>query len=71
MVKWVETGMHHDNKVSMHYSIFLLFPLGAGLIRGVYVTVRVTISRTWRTLDLAVLGDLISKYLPLLWKSQS
>jgi len=28
------------------YSIFLLFPLGAGLILGVYVTVRVTISLT-------------------------
>lgn len=28
------------------YSSFLLFPFGAGLILGVYVTVRVTISRT-------------------------
>ena len=28
------------------YSIFLRFPLGAGLMRGVYVTVRVTISLT-------------------------
>ena len=53
------------------YSSFLLFPLGAGLIRGVYVTVLVTISRTCRTLDLCVFGDLISKYLPLLFKSQS
>lgn len=53
------------------YSIFLLFPLGAGLIRGVYVTVRVTISRTCRTLALCAFGDLISKYLPLLLKSQS
>jgi hypothetical protein len=58
---------------SSRYSIFLLFPLGAGLIRGVcvYVTVRVTISRTWRTLDLADFGELTSKYLPLLWLSQS
>ena len=28
------------------YSTFLLFPFGAGLILGVYVTVRVTISLT-------------------------
>tara|TARA_R110002060_G_scaffold14416_6_gene20222 strand:+ start:93 stop:437 length:345 start_codon:yes stop_codon:yes gene_type:complete len=54
-----------------YYSIFLLFPLGAGLIRGVYVTVRVTISLTWRTLDREDFGDLTSKYLPLLLKSQS
>jgi hypothetical protein len=40
-------------------------------MRGVYVTVRVTISLTCRTLDRADLGDLTSKYLPLLWKSQS
>lgn len=53
------------------YSIFLLFPLGAGLIRGVYVTVRVTISLTWRTLDLEAFGELTSKYLPLLLNSQS
>jgi len=55
----------------IHYSIFLLFPLGAGLIRGVYVTVRVTISLTWRTLDRLPFGDFTSKYLPLLLKSQS
>jgi len=47
--------------------------LGAGLILGVYVTVRVTISRTCRTLGLLIRGDLISKCLPwpLLLKSQS
>jgi hypothetical protein len=55
----------------LHYSIFLLLPLGAGLMRGVYVTVRVTISLTCRTLGLADFGDLTSKYLPLLLKSQS
>jgi len=55
----------------MDYSTFLLFPFGAGLIRGVYVTVRVTISLTWRTLDRVLLGDLISKYRPLLLRSQS
>lgn len=53
------------------YSTFLLLPFGAGLIRGVYVTVRVTTSLTWRTLDRVVFGVLISKYLPLLLKSQS
>jgi len=39
----------------------------------VYVTVLVTISRTWRTLGLVIRGDLISKCLPwfLLLKSQS
>jgi hypothetical protein len=45
--------------------------LGAGLILGVYVTVRVTISRIWRTLERDVFGDLISQYRPLLLKSQS
>jgi hypothetical protein len=55
----------------IHYSIFLLLPFGAGLMRGVYVTVRVTISLTCRTLDRADFGDLTSKYLPLLLKSQS
>lgn len=49
----------------MNYSIFLRFPFGAGLIRGVYVTVRVTISLTSRMLDRDVFGDLTSKYLPL------
>jgi len=33
-------------------SIFLLLPLGAGAILGVYVTVLVTTSRMCRTLDL-------------------
>lgn len=33
-------------------SIFLLLPLGAGAILGVYVTVRVTTSRMCRMLDL-------------------
>jgi len=37
----------------------------------VYVTVRVTISLTWRTLDRVGFGDLTSKYRPLLWGSQS
>jgi len=55
----------------MVYSIFLRFPFGAGLIRGVYVTVLVTISLTSRMLDRLVFGDLISKYLPLLIPSQS
>jgi hypothetical protein len=40
-------------------------------MRGVYVTVRVTISLTWRTLDRLPFGDFTSKYLPLLLKSQS
>jgi hypothetical protein len=40
-------------------------------MRGVYVTVRVTISLTCRTLDRADFGDLTSKYLPLPWMSQS
>jgi hypothetical protein len=41
-------------------------------MRGVYVTVRVTISLTVRVLDRADFGDLISKeYLPLLLMSQS
>lgn len=46
-----------------NYSIFLLLPLGAGHICGVcvYVTVLVTISLTWRTLDLVAFGDLTSK----------
>lgn len=57
--------------IKLLYSIFLLFPLGAELIRGVYVTVRVTISLTWRTLERVALGDLMSKYLPLLLQSQS
>jgi len=35
------------------------------------VTVRVTISLTWRTRDCDLCGDLMSKYLPLLLKSQS
>lgn len=55
------------------YSIFLLFPFGAGAICGVdvYVTVLVTVSLTSRTLDL-VLGDFASQYLPPLEaKSQS
>lgn len=34
------------------YSTFRLLPLGAGAIRGVYVTVRVTTSRMCRTLVL-------------------
>jgi hypothetical protein len=37
----------------------------------VYVTVRVTISLTSRCIVLVVLGDLISKYLPLRAASQS
>ena len=53
------------------YSIFLRFPLGAGLMRGVYVTVRVRISRTWRTFDPADLGGLRSIYRVLLWQLQS
>lgn len=53
------------------YSIFLRFPFGAGLIRGVYVTVRVTISLTSRCTVLVFLGDLTSKYLPLRAESQS
>jgi len=57
--------------VKLVYSIFLRFPLGAGLIRGVYVTVRVTISLTSRMLDRVVFGDLTSKYFPLLIPSQS
>ncbi len=55
----------------MVYSIFLRLPLGAGLIRGVYVTVLVTISLTSRCMVLVVLGDLTSKYLPLRAASQS
>jgi len=57
----------------LDYSIFLRFPLGAGLIRGVevYVTVLVTISLTSRTLLVVVLGDFTSKYLPLPAASQS
>lgn len=35
----------------MSGSIFLRFPLGAGAIRGVYVTVLVTTSRMCRMLD--------------------
>jgi len=35
------------------------------------VTVLVTISLTWRTLGRLPFGDLTSKYLPLLLKSQS
>lgn len=45
--------------------------MGAGDIRGVYVTVLVTISLTCLILDLEAFGDLMSKYLPLLFKSQS
>lgn len=45
--------------------------MGAGDIRGVYVTVLVTISLTCRTLDRLAFGDLMSKYLPLLLISQS
>jgi hypothetical protein len=45
--------------------------LGAGDIRGVYVTVLVTISLTCLILDREAFGDLISKYLPLLLMSQS
>lgn len=37
----------HDS-TAVSWSTFLLFPFGAGPIRGVYVTVRVTTSRTWR-----------------------
>lgn len=51
---------------SIDYSIFLRFPLGAGLMRGVYVTVRVRISRTWRTFPPADFGALRSIYLALL-----
>ncbi len=40
-------------------------------MRGVYVTVRVTISLTCRTLDRVDFGDLMSKYLPLDLSSQS
>lgn len=60
-------------KQEFFHSIFLLLPLGAGLILGVYVTVRVTISRTCRTLGLLIRGDLTSKCLAslLLLKSQS
>jgi len=60
-----------DIITKIDYSIFLLFPFGAGLIRGVYVTVRVTISLTSRMLVRVVFGDLTSKYLPLLATSQS
>lgn len=53
-------------------SIFLLLPFGAGLMRGVYVTVRVTISLTVRVLDRTDFGDLRSQeYLLLLLISQS
>lgn len=56
----------------IHYSIFRLLPLGAGLMRGVYVTVRVRISRTWRTFGAPPdFGDLMSMYLDLLWQLQS
>ena len=55
----------------IRYSSFLLLPFGGLSILGVYVTVRVTISLTSLTLDRAVFGDLTSKYLPLLLKSQS
>jgi len=37
---------------SVSWSSFLLLPFGAGAIRGVYVTVLVTTSRMWRTVDL-------------------
>ena len=41
-------------------------------MRGVYVTVRVRISRTWRTFDApADFGGLRSRYLDLLWQLQS
>jgi hypothetical protein len=54
------------------YSNFLLFPLGAGLIRGVcvYVTVCVVTSLIFRML-LRVRGLLRSKYRPLQPTSQS
>jgi len=45
--------------------------LGAGDILGVYVTVLVTISLTCLTLDREAFGDFMSKYLPLLLRSQS
>jgi hypothetical protein len=70
----MRTGTFSDNGLMMwiHYSIFLLLPFGAGLMRGVYVTVRVTISLTVRVLDRADFGDLISnEYLALLFMSQS
>jgi len=72
--EYERTGTFSDNGLLMwiHYSIFLLLPFGAGLMRGVYVTVRVTISLTVRVLDLADFGDLISnEYLALLFMSQS
>ena len=53
------------------YSTFLLFPFGAAHIRGVYVTVRVTISRTWRTPPRLVFGLLTSNQRPLSAISQS
>ncbi len=40
-------------------------------MRGVYVTVRVTISRTWRMLGRPVFGDFRSKYLGLFFRFQS
>ncbi len=49
MVVWCVDALHDLTAVSA--SIFLLLPLGAGAILGVYVTVRVTTSRMCRTLD--------------------
>ena len=55
----------YDVLLFSDYSIFLLFPFGAGAICGVevYVTVLVTVSLTSRTLE-RVFGDLVSQYLP-------
>lgn len=71
IMKMVCGEMKCDEMDILDYSSFLLLPFGAGLILGVYVTVLVTISRTWRTLGLLDFGDLISKYRPLLFKSHS
>lgn len=53
------------------YSTFLLFPFGAALIRGVYVTVLVTISRTCLMPLLVVFGLLASYHRPFTATSQS
>lgn len=45
--------------------VFFFLPLGAGLIRGVYVTVLVTTSRTWRTLGRALGLEMPSNTRPL------
>lgn len=71
MAPRVLAGYYNVVSAILYYSIFLRFPLGAGLMRGVYVTVRVRISRTWRTFPPADFGGLRSIYLVLLWQLQS